>query len=107
MLFMVTNRRVENGRYSDEEKPNNKFEYQYSYNNKPIKKDGFNKAGKKGFETALLGELERLKKSGSGEVWARRGTEVETPVGKFPAYMDEESILLGKHLPPLNRSHHR
>jgi len=57
MLLMVTNRRIENGKYSDEEKPNNKFEYQYGYNNKSRGKDGFDKSGKKGFGIALLGEL--------------------------------------------------
>ena len=34
MLFMVTNRRIINGKYGDEEKPNSKFEYQYAYNGK-------------------------------------------------------------------------
>jgi len=58
---MVTNRRVENGKYSDEEKLNNKYEYQYSYNNKPREKDAFEKTGRNGFEKALLVELERLK----------------------------------------------
>jgi len=59
---MVTNRRIEDGKFSDEEKRNNKFDYQYSYNDKPREKDAFEKTGKKGFEKALLGELERLKK---------------------------------------------
>ena len=49
----------------------------------------------------------RLQEHGPGEIWARRGTEVTTPVGTFPAYMDEESVLIGRHLPPLNRSKHR
>lgn len=61
MLFMVTNRRIINGQYSDEERSKNKFEYQYSYNNKKIGDDTFEKTGKRGFETALLGGLERLK----------------------------------------------
>lgn len=49
----------------------------------------------------------------SGIIYARRGTEVTTPIGKFPAYLDEESILIGKifkELPPdqiLNRNKHR
>lgn len=50
---------------------------------------------------------ERLEKHGEGIVFARQGTEVTTSVGTFPAYMDEESILIGRHLPPLNRSKHR
>lgn len=61
MLFMVTNRRIIGGEYGDEERVNKKFEYQYSYNNMERKKDKFEKTGKKGFETALLKELERLK----------------------------------------------
>ena len=44
---------------------------------------------------------------GVGWVFARRGTEVTTPVGKFPTYLDEESILIGRFKPPLNRSTHR
>jgi len=61
MLFMVTNRRIINGQYGDEERPNKRFEYQYSYNKKARGEDNFEKTGKRGFETALLRELERLK----------------------------------------------
>lgn len=61
MLFMVTNRRIKNGKYGDEERPNKKFEYQYAYNKKNRGDDRFEKTGKAGFEIALLGELERLK----------------------------------------------
>lgn len=61
MLFMVTNRRVIDGKYGDEEKKNRKFEYQYEYNEKSHGKDKFEKAGKKGFEVVLLKELARLK----------------------------------------------
>lgn len=61
MLFMVTNRRVKNGAYSDEERPNKRFEYQYAYNNARRGADRFERTGQRGFETALLAELERLK----------------------------------------------
>lgn len=61
MLFMVTNRRIIRGEYGDEERPNNRFEYQYAYNNKARGSDKFEKAGKKGFEVALLSELKRIK----------------------------------------------
>lgn len=61
MLFMVTNRRIIDGEYGDEERPNKKFEYQYAYNRQDRGQDKFEKNGKKGFETALLAELERLK----------------------------------------------
>ena len=62
MLFMVTNRRIIDGKYGDEEKQNRKFEYQYEYNGKSRGNDKFEKIGKKGFEIALLSELARLKK---------------------------------------------
>ena len=48
-----------------------------------------------------------LRKYGEGYVFARQGTIVKTPVGNFPAYLDEESVLIGRHSPPLNRSKHR
>lgn len=62
MLLMVTNRVGRNGRYGDEAKPNHKYDYLYHYNGKPIGLDGFDSVGKKGFQTALLTELVRLKK---------------------------------------------
>ena len=49
----------------------------------------------------------------SGVIYARRGTMVKTPIAEFPAYLDEESILIGKLFdeePPdhiLNRNKHR
>lgn len=48
-----------------------------------------------------------LDKAGFGTIYARQGTMVTTAVGNFPAYLDEESLLIGKHLPRLNRSKHR
>lgn len=50
---------------------------------------------------------ERLIRHGGGAVYARQGTWMSTPVGSFNAYLDEESLLIGRHLPPLNRSKHR
>ena len=61
MLFMVTNRRIVDGKYGDEEKPNKRYDYQYAYNRKRRGEDGFEKSGKNGFETALLAELRKLK----------------------------------------------
>ena len=58
---MVTSRRIRNGKYGDEEKPNKKLDYLYSYNNKARKNDKFERTGKKGFEVALLTELLRIK----------------------------------------------
>lgn len=42
-----------------------------------------------------------------GVIFARQGTEVTTPIGTFRAYLDEESVLIGRHRPPLNRNKHR
>jgi len=61
MLFMVTNRRIIDGSYADEEKPHKKFEYQYAYNSS---EDRFTKSGKKGFEIALFSQLHKLQQSG-------------------------------------------
>lgn len=44
---------------------------------------------------------------GGGTIYARQGTQVSTPVGEFAAYMDEESVLIGRYRPKLNRSMHR
>jgi hypothetical protein len=42
-----------------------------------------------------------------GTVFARQATLVRTPVGEFRCYMDEESVLIGRHKPPLNRHTNR
>jgi hypothetical protein len=48
-----------------------------------------------------------------GVIYARQGTEVTTPIKKFRAYLDEESLLIGEMwdtTPPdhiLNRNKHR
>jgi hypothetical protein len=44
-----------------------------------------------------------LRRHGAGEVYARIATIVATPVDTFPAYMDEESVLLNRHRPEPNR----
>lgn len=49
----------------------------------------------------------------SGDIYARQGTKVTTPIGEFRAYLDEESLLMGEmwkstpnnHI--LNRNKHR
>lgn len=61
MLLMVTNRRIINGQYGDEEKAKHKYEYQHDYNGKSREKDKFEKIGKAGFVKALFKELNRLK----------------------------------------------
>lgn len=47
------------------------------------------------------------KEKDSGELWARPGTTVETPVGTICTYLDEESALIGRHHPICNHSKHR
>ena len=65
MLFMVTNRRVVDGKYGDEEMRGHNFECQYEHINGPRGEDGFAKKDKKGFESALLAELKRLRDKGN------------------------------------------
>ncbi len=64
MLFMVTNRRIVDGKYSDEEMRGHKYEYQYKHLNVSKGEDGFAEKGKAGFEAALLAELKQLSDSG-------------------------------------------
>ena len=61
MLFMVTNRRKRHGKYIDEEKLRNKYDFLYDYDFGARRKDAFRKTGKRGFEIALLRELIRLR----------------------------------------------
>jgi hypothetical protein len=48
-----------------------------------------------------------LQQHRAGRVFARQGTIVETPIGRISTYLDEESTLIGLHLPLLNHSKHR
>jgi hypothetical protein len=50
---------------------------------------------------------ECLQRHGGGEVFARVATSVTTPIGTFAAYMDEESVLINRYHPPLNRHTNR
>ena len=50
---------------------------------------------------------ERLERCGPGLVLARPGTVIDTPIGRISAYLDEESVLIGRHCPALNNSKHR
>ncbi|MFT5450946.1 MAG: esterase/lipase superfamily enzyme [Enterobacterales bacterium] len=66
---MVTNRRIKNGIYSDEEQNNNRFDYLYDYallddKSHSTNQKQFLKKGKKGFEVALFSELKRLQSIG-------------------------------------------
>lgn len=53
------------------------------------------------------GWIELIQSYGGGEVYARRAATVTTPIGTFEAYMDEESILINRHKPPMNRHTNR
>ncbi len=51
--------------------------------------------------------IKLLNDHGSGQIYAREATMVNTPVGSFRAYMDEESILINRHKPKMNRHKNR
>ena len=61
MLLMVTSRRIVNGEYGDEEQSRHGYHYLYDYMGGAVGRDGFNSRGRRGFETVLLRELNRLK----------------------------------------------
>ncbi len=61
MLLMVTNRRQTGGDYGDEEQSRYGYHYLHAYANNDPGSDGFDKKGKNGFKSRLLGELTRLK----------------------------------------------
>ena len=67
--------------------------------------------GEKSSTTKTEAELweEELKCFGGGTIWARKGTLFETPISKeqLRAYQDEESALIARHKPRLNRGQHR
>ncbi len=64
MLFMVTSRRIQGGRYGDDEQANYRFDYLYDYDDGPRRGDGFKGNGKAGFDAAVLAELKRLRSTG-------------------------------------------
>ena len=42
-----------------------------------------------------------------GDLYFRQGWITKTPIGKFNSYLSEESYLIGKFQPEMNRSKHR
>ena len=42
-----------------------------------------------------------------GVLYGRKGTMIETPCGKINSYLTEESFMIGKFQPKMNRSKHR
>ncbi|MCP4340870.1 MAG: hypothetical protein GY799_18770 [Desulfobulbaceae bacterium] len=54
MLFMATNRRIIDGNYGDEERPKDKYEYQYAYNKKKGEKTNLRKLARKDLKRHCL-----------------------------------------------------
>ena len=52
-------------------------------------------------------EWERLLENKKGILYAKKGDVLQTSVGEISTYLSEESYLIGKYLPKLNRSKHR
>jgi len=52
-------------------------------------------------------QWERMLKNKKGILYAKKGDMVQTSVGEINTYLSEESYLIGKHLPKMNRSKHR
>ncbi|MEH6472587.1 MAG: alpha/beta hydrolase [Halopseudomonas sp.] len=98
MIFMVTNRRIINGKYGDEEQRNKKFDYLYDYNNASRGKDKFNKRGRRGFETALLSKLKEIKEIKG--VTPKVGIYIHGFNNDYQESIDE-LYDLDKHLSPL------
>jgi hypothetical protein len=64
--------------------------------------------GQKSSTPLWEGELwNKILKNKVGTFYAREGTVVTTPCGKMNSYLSEESYLIGKFLPKMNRSKHR
>ena len=61
MLFMATCRKKRRGEYSDEEQIKYRYDYLFGHKGGPVGEDGFVSTGRRGFERALLSELNRLK----------------------------------------------
>ena len=49
----------------------------------------------------------KLLKNKIGILYGRQGTLLKTPIGEINIYMSEESYLIGKHLPEMNRDRSR
>ena len=52
-------------------------------------------------------EWERLLENKKGVLYAKKGDVLQTSVGEISTYLSEESYLIGKYLPKMNRSKHR
>ena len=64
--------------------------------------------GQKSSTPLWEGEIwNKILKNKVGTFYAREGTIVTTPCGKMNSYLTEESYLIGKLLPKMNRSKHR
>ena len=64
--------------------------------------------GQKSSTPLWEGEIwNKILKNKVGTFYAREGTIIITPCGKMNSYLTEESYLIGKFLPKMNRSKHR
>jgi len=64
--------------------------------------------GQKSSTPLWEGEIwNKILKNKVGTFYAREGTVVTTPCGKMNSYLTEESYLIGKFFPKMNRSKHR
>ena len=64
--------------------------------------------GQKSSTPLWEGEIwNKILKNKVGTFYAREGTTIITPCGKMNSYLTEESYLIGKLLPKMNRSKHR
>ena len=64
--------------------------------------------GQKSSTPLWEGEIwNKILKNKVGTFYAREGTTIITPCGKMNSYLTEESYLIGKFLPKMNRSKHR
>ena len=52
-------------------------------------------------------EWEKLLENKKGVLNAKKGDVLQTSVGEISTYLSEESYLIGKYLPKMNRSKHR
>ena len=52
-------------------------------------------------------EWEKLLENKKGVLYAKKGDVLQTSVGEISTYLSEESFLIGKYLPKMNRSKHR
>ena len=58
-------------------------------------------------EKEVPSSLRKKLNNKKGDLYFRQGWIAKTPIGKFNSYLSEESYLIGKFQPKMNRSKHR